>query len=141
MIRIVLVLLLLAAPATAAWDKSPGGGDGNCNFLTSFVCYADLGSDTTTGIINTHLCENMSAHWISNIAATSHDNDITVRWSIADTESVNTSAIVEDSTLTGDPSTGLDAIYGFDAPFVYGDITTYTSGTGRLALHCFRRRS
>jgi len=131
--------LLLTTTASAAWDRSPGSGLGDCNFLQSVVCYADLASDTTTGIINTHLCENMTAHWVSNIADETHDNDITVRWSIANTESVNTSGIVKNATLTGDPATDLDVIYGFDAPYVYGDITTYTSGTGRLALHCFRR--
>ncbi len=137
---VFFVSLLLASVASAAWDSAPGSGLGNCTFLKYQVCYADLSSSTTTGIINTHICENISAHWVANIASTAHTNTIQVRWSAADTESANTSEIVKNATLTGDPATDLDALYGFDAPFVYGD-ATIGAGTGRLALHCFRRRS
>ena len=139
-----LVLLLVLLPATAwaqaVWDITPGTEKGTCDFYAGVdVCFADFDADESSLVINTRVCENWSARWISNIAATSHDNDITVRASVSPTASVNTSSIVNNATLTGDPSTGLDVLAGYDSPWVYADITTYTSGTGRLSLQCFKR--
>ena len=144
-----LLMLILAAllpiealaAETSVWDVKAGSAAGGCTFSAGWaVCYADLDAASESAPpIDTRLCENWSATWVSNIAATSHDNDITLRWSISDTASVNTSGIVDNKTLTGDPATSLDRLQGSDSIWLYPVVTTYTSGTGRLALHCFQR--
>jgi len=143
MIRLVLALVFLlpaAALADTTWDITPGSGKGNCDFYRGIdVCFADFDEAEATPVLNTSVCENWSAHWLSNIADQSHDNEITVRWSLSTTASVNTSEIVNNTTLTGDPSTGLDVLAGYDAPWIYAVVTTHTSGTGRLAVQCFKR--
>ncbi len=137
---VIATLLLLALPASATWDVVPGSGNDDCSFPRYIICYSDLTSDTTSGTINTAICENWSFHWISDIAATSYDTTVNVRWSLSSTESVNTSEIVNNATLTGDPSTGLDVLAGYDAPWLYLDIAVYSaSDTGRGALQCFQR--
>ncbi len=141
---IILAVLLPCeafAAETSAWDATPGSGTGGCNFKAGhLVCFADLdASSESTPILDTRLCENWTATWVSNIAATSHDNDVTVRWSIAPTASVNTSGIIDNWTLTGDPSTDKARLIGYDSVWLYAALTTYTSGTGRLAIHCFRQ--
>jgi len=137
---ILAVLLPVEVFAESTWDAQPGTGNGDCNFKAGhIVCFSDFDEDESSPILDTRICENWTTTWVSNIAATSHDNDITVRWSIAPTASVNTSGIVENLTLTGNPATGHDRLVGYDSIWLYADITTYTSGTGRLAVHCFRR--
>jgi hypothetical protein len=137
-----MLALLFASPAFAAtvWDITPGSGEGDCEFHRGIdVCFADFDAAEATAIINTHVCENWTARWISRIDAETHDNDVTLRASISPTASVSTSAIVNNATLTGDPSTGLDVLSGYDSPWLYAVVTTHTSGTGRLALQCFKR--
>ncbi len=137
---IFAALLLLAVPANAGWDVVPGSGEGDCSFDKGYsICFADFSSTSTSGIMNTNICENYTAHWISNIASQAHANTIVIRWSIAATESVNTSEIANNTTLTGDPATGLDVLAGYDAPWIYAS-ATMSSGTGRLAVQCFKRR-
>jgi len=137
---LITLLLLWPLSATAVWDVVPGSGAGDCVFATYNKCFSDLASDTTTGIIDTSMCENITAHWVSNIAAATHLNHIDIRVSIAANESANTSYILKGIKLTGNPIGDRAAHRGFDAPWVYGDINTYTAGTGRLALQCFKRR-
>jgi hypothetical protein len=143
MTRIPLLLaLLFAAPSYAdtVWDITPGTAKGTCEFGRGIeVCFADFDSAEASAVIYTALCENWSARWISKIDDETHSNEITVRASLSPTASVNTSMIVNDATLTGDPSTGLDVLAGYDAPWVYAVVTTHTAGTGRLALQCFKR--
>ena len=143
MTRFALILALLL-PATAladtVWDITPGTGKGSCDFSHGVsLCFADFDAAEASAIIYTDLCENWTAHWISRIDAETHDNEITVRWSISPTANVNTSEIVNNATLTGDPATGLDVLAGYDAPWIYAVVTTHTAGTGRLALQCFKR--
>ncbi len=144
-----LLMLLLAvfvpsaalAAETSVWDIIPGSAAGDCTFEAGWpVCYADLDATSeSTPTLDTRRCENWTATWVSNIAATSHDNDIQIRWSIAKAASVNTSGIVNNQTLTGDPSTSSDRLLGYDSVYIYALLSTYTSGTGRLAIHCFQR--
>jgi hypothetical protein len=136
---LILAVMLPGKALATSWVITPGGSD-SCNFNAGQrVCFVDLASDTTSDMIDTRLCENYSFHWISNIAATSHDNDVVVRWSLSPTVSANTSEISNNATLTGDPATNLDVLAGYDAPWLYVDVTTYTSGTGRGSLQCFKR--
>ena len=142
--KLWMIILAVLAPsgafAESTWDRTPGSGTGDCIFASGdAVCFSDYDADESSPMLDTRLCENFTATWVSNIAATSHDNDITIRWSVAATASVNTSGIMQNLTLTGDPTTSLDRLLGFDAPWIYADITTYTSGTGRLAIHCFKQ--
>jgi len=135
-------LLLFAAPALAesTWDLTPGSGNNDCNFASFSTCFSDFDADENSPVLDTRMCENWSAHWVSNIAATTHLNTINLRWSVASTASANTSGIVNNATLTGDPSTGLDVLAGYDSPWLYADIAAHTAGTGRLAVQCFKRR-
>ncbi len=143
MTRLALILsLLFAAPAWSetVWDITPGTGKGACDFRRGIdVCFADFDDAEASVTIYTAVCENWSARWISNIAATSHDNVLTVRASVSPTASVNTSEIVNNALLTGDPATDLDVLAGYDAPWIYAVVTTHTAGTGRLSLQCFKR--
>jgi hypothetical protein len=141
---IILAVLLPCgafAAETSTWDITPGSGAGDCVFKAGHsACYADLDTASeSTPTLDTRICENWTATWVSNIAATSHDNDVTVRWSISPTASVNTSGIIDNITLTGDPATARDRIVGTDAIFAYAALTTYVTGTGRLAIQCFRQ--
>jgi hypothetical protein len=141
---IILAVLLPCeafAAETSVWDATPGTGNGDCDFKAGhLVCFADLDTaDESTPPLDTRLCENWSATWVSNIAATTHDNDITIRWSIAPTASVNTSGIIDNWTLTGDPATNKDRLIGYDSPWLYVVAAASWSGTGRVAIHCFRQ--
>jgi hypothetical protein len=135
-------LILFAAPAAAesTWDVKPGSGSGGCNFAQFHTCFSDFGENENSPMLDTGVCENWSAHWMSKIAATTFENTINIRWSISPTVSANTSQIVENKTLTGDPSTGLDVLAGYDSPWLYADIAVYDAGTGRLVVQCFKRR-
>ena len=138
----LILALLVSAPAWAdtVWDITPGTEKGTCEFFRGVdVCFADFDTTEASAMINTSICENWSARWISNIAAPSYDNHITIRASVSPTVSVNTSEIVNNTTLTGDPSTDLDILAGYDAPWVYAVVTTHAGGTGRLSLQCFKR--
>ncbi len=142
----VLAGLLLAVPAGAAevgWDITPGDTSvlaGTCTFAKTNICYADLNAATdTTGILDTRSCENWSAHWIAEIANENNTKTLQVRWSMADTESVNTSEPVNNVTLTGDPATGLDVLAGYDSPYLYADVIVDTGDVGRLSVQCFDR--
>ena len=145
-LKLLLAGLLVAAPAFSAevgWDFTPGDTSnraGTCTFDKTNICYADFDTvNDTTGIINTQTCENWSAHWDAEIAATTHLSTLNVRWSMVDTESVNTSEIVNNATLTGDPATGLDVLAGYDSPYVYAVFINDNGGIGRLSLQCFDR--
>ena len=136
----LVAFLLLVVPAKA-WDVVPGSAADDCTFDAGYnLCFVDLASDTFSTMMNTNICENWSFHWISLITGTTHLNTVNVRWSIASTIHVNTSGIANNTTLTGDPATGLDVLAGYDAPWVYLDIAVYTAGTGRGSLQCFKRR-
>jgi len=129
------------AAETSKWDINPGTDLGDCTFKAGWaVCYADLDeASESTPTLDTRRCENWTATWVSNIADTTHDNDVQIRWSISETASVNTSGIVDNATLTGDPATDSDRLLGYDSVYLYAALSTYTSGTGRLAIHCFQR--
>jgi hypothetical protein len=144
MTRLPLILaLFLAAPAwadTVVWDITPGTEKGACDFRRGIdVCFADFDDAEASVTIYTAVCENWSARWISNIDDTSHDNVLTVRASVSHTASVNTSEIVNNAFLTGDPADDLDVLAGYDSPWLYAVVTTHVTGTGRLSLQCFKR--
>ena len=140
----VVPILLLAGPAfgaTATWDVVPGSEAGDCSFTRLNTCFIDLdGTPDNSTTINTSMCENWSFHWVSNIALTTHLNSVNVRWSVSATASANTSAIVNNTELDGDPSTDTDVLAGYDAVWVYIDEATWNTGTGRGSLQCFKRR-
>ena len=138
----IAALLLFAAPAVAesTWETTPGGTLNNCSFASLFsTCFSDFDADENSPMLDVRPCENFSAFWVSNIAATTHLNTINIRRSVASTVSANTSAIINNATLTGDPSTGLDVLSGYDGPWIYADIAAHTAGTGRLVVQCFKR--
>ncbi len=140
---LILILVLVAGPAVAAntaWDITPGGlgtGNGACRFVSNNrVCFIDLDTLGTTPILDTRHCENITVKWDSDIATAVFDNDITVRWSNTNSVSANTSEIVVNATLDGNPVNGTDAIYGFDSPFTYLELTADAGGTGRASMQC-----
>lgn len=146
--KLGLTMLVLAAvaPSTAladtVWDVTPGSSLGDCNFKGSNnrVCFADFDADEVSAILDTRECENYSVYWDSLITGTTHLNTINIRRSISPTASANTSMILNNATLTGDPATGLDTLAGYDGPWLYADIAVHTAGTGRLAVMCFKRQ-
>jgi hypothetical protein len=142
--RIIMLILAVLAPGIASattpvWSRDPGGTTQNCSFDAGHrICYADFDATVNSPIIDTRVCENFTATWVGNVASEAHVNTANVRWSISETASVNTSGIIDNATLTGDPSTGLDRLIGFDAPWIYVT-STNSAGTGRIAIHCFRK--
>jgi hypothetical protein len=144
--KLLMLVMLVFAPCAAladtVWDVTPGSGAGDCKFQgnNNRVCFADFDADEVSAMLNVAECENFSVYWDSLITGTSNLNTIQVRRSIASTASVNTSTIMGNITLTGDPATGLDVLAGYDGPYIYADIITHTAGTGRLAVMCFKRQ-
>ncbi len=140
----VLAGLLLAVPAGAVgWDFSPGDTGsraGACTFKQTNICWADFTTDEeTTDILDTRICENWTAHFDSRLLSEVHDNAVQVRWSMDGVVGVNTSAVVNNATLTGDPATGLDVLAGFDSPWLYVQMKTDAGGTARISIQCFAR--
>jgi len=146
----VAALLMIPgiALAEASWDIVAGSGDGLCSFTGGTtgrggysICYAEFDADENSAVIDTSICENWSLHFISDIDDTTYDTTINARWSISATASANTSEIVDNKTLTGDPATGLDVLAGYDSPWLYIDVASYSAGdTAQVALQCFKRR-
>jgi hypothetical protein len=137
-------LLLLALPAAAtapSWDISPGSYDGKCSFDRYDICFSDFDDDVTTPILDTRKCENYSVHFISDTLDTTYDTTINIRWSNSATVSANTSEVVDNLTLTGNPAAGLDVLAGYDAPWIYADIVNHeTADVARIAVQCWKRR-
>ena len=135
-------LLLLALPAWAesTWDIVPGDAGGLCSFDRYDICFTDFDATENSPILDMRKCENYTVHFNSNITDTDFLNTLTVRWSVSETASVNTSEIVNNSTLTGSPATGLDVLAGYDAPWIYLVGTINDTDTARASVQCWKRR-
>jgi hypothetical protein len=133
---------LILLPFLVGWDKIPGSGADDCDFSpfssTNRTCFIDLtGAGATSGWIKTDVCENISVGWIADIATEAHVNSLEVRWSNDSIEDVDTSTVVGGAALTGDPATGLDRHYGFDAYGVWvRKVAPDDGATGRVSLQC-----
>jgi hypothetical protein len=131
----------LAAAGTEPWVITPGGSD-ECEFSAGHTtCFVDFDhADDLSEMMDMRTCENYSFHWNAIITAETHTNTVNVRWSVLPTAGVNTSTIVNNATLTGDPATDLDVLAGYDAAWVYVDSVVWAAaGTGRGVLQCWKR--
>jgi hypothetical protein len=139
-----LLLFALPAAAEAPWTLAPGiATEGNCTFSSTFTtCFAEFDANENSVIMDTRICENYSVHYISDVDADgTFATTANVMCSLSPTLSANTSEIVNNATLTGDPSTGLDVLAGYDCPWVWIDIATLDPGDiARVSLQCFKRR-
>jgi hypothetical protein len=138
-------LLLLALPAMAtapSWDIVPGSYDGLCSFDRYDICFTDFDADTTTPILDMRKCENYTVHFQSDTKADgTFDTTAQVYWNVSGTVSADTSEVVDNTTLTGDPSTGYDVLAGYDAPWIWIDITAFgATDQARAAVQCWKRR-
>jgi len=144
LIALVAALLLWAIPASAqtTWDLTPGGGDGLCSFDRYDICFADFDADEQTPILDMRKCENFSVHFQSDtLADGTFDTTIQIFWNVSGTVDANASEVINNTTLTGNPATGLDVLAGYDAPWIYGDIAAYGAGdNARIAVQCWKRR-
>ena len=143
LLTLIAALLLLAAPAAAqsVWDLAPGGTAKPCSFSSFYsTCFSDFDADENSEMLDMRMCENYSVHFNSDTLGTTYDTTINVRWSVAEAVSANTSEIVNNATLTGDPSTGLDVLAGYDAAWIYIDVVNYSaSDVARVSVQCFKR--
>jgi len=142
LLTLVAALIWIAAPAAAesVWVTQPGGTQ-PCSFASFLsMCFSDFDADENSPLLNTSMCENWSVRFNSDVEATTYDTTINVRCSLGTTVSANTSEIVNNATLTGDPSTGLDVLAGYDCPLIYIDVASYSSGDdARVSVQCFKR--
>ncbi len=143
LLTLIAALLLLAAPAAAdsTWELIPGNTDNNCSFASFYsTCFSDFDADENSPILDTRMCENYSIHFNSDTLGTTYDTTINARCSLSPTVSANTSEIVNNATLTGDPSTGLDVLAGYDCPWLYFDIASHSANdVARVSVQCFKR--
>jgi hypothetical protein len=136
-------LVLLAAPAAAqsVWTLKPGGTTANCSFASAYsTCFTVLDADESSAVLDTRMCENYSVHFNSDTLAETFATTVNVRCSLSPTASDNTSTIVNNATLTGDPSTGLDVLAGYDCPWIYLDVAAHSANdVARASVQCFKR--
>jgi hypothetical protein len=138
--RILALATILLASSAAAWDKEPGSGLDDCNFRSRHICFYDFTTDGVSPMLDTRECENWSAHFLSDVGATTHDSTVQIRWSLSPTVNANTSEVVDNITLDGDPAASTDSMRGYDSPWIYVDTNTGHAGGGdisRISVQCF----
>jgi len=144
LMAIAVAALFLSAPAQAAdtWVSKPGGTaeDFPCSFPAFRVCYYDVTTVSTTPIMQSSVCENITVKFNANIASAAYDNRAKVFDSQARTINANdyTALLVQNVTLDGNVASFAE-IYGFDAPMFYVRFTTMAAGTARIQAHCHYR--
>lgn len=144
----VMTLCATTDPASAnsdAWVNEPGG-TAACTFPAFRACWWDnleaTSADVTT-VLDTTVCENITASCFSSLTTTNHNNTCTIYdngngFTISATDL--TAEIVKDAVLDGDPAVDLFSIYGFDAAYTYARFAMTDVGTTtRLKMHCHPR--
>ena len=133
-----LIAFLLAWPAQAQdWLKFGSSTKTTTGLSTGQWASYDATDDSNSLRLNVSACENIDILFWPDVGASGGTTTITANSCATTTVSTNSCWIMENATLTGNPATNLEAIYGAGTVQLFIDSVVFGSGDEpRVIVRC-----